>query len=237
MELARSTFRTAFEHGRHRFWFLLTTALIVFIPLGLLETISHGVEINTDDGIDPIDLLRAVSIALAALLGEVFYAGTIASVVAKGPEFEPTFGGLIRSIPWLTIIAIDLIFAFSVAFGLVALFIPGLYIYGRWVLAATLADIDHVRTREALRRSAALTKGHRVVVVTVLFAVMIVSEILSEAFQHVIEALEGEDLVAEWISASGSAIILSPIFALLCAAFVIELRARKAPAAPETSAL
>ena len=231
MELARATLRTAITHGRHRFWFLLTTALILFVPLGLLESLSHGVEIDTDDGVDPIDLIKGFSIALAALLGEVFYAGTVASVVAKGPEFEPRARDLIRTIPWLTIIAIDVIFAFSVAFGLVLLFIPGLYIYGCWVLAATIADIDHVGTREALRRSARLTKGHRVVVVGVLFTVMFFSEAASEAIQHLIESIEGEDLLAEWLSAAISAIGLSPIFALLCAAFVIELRARK----PETA--
>ena len=131
--LARATFRTATQHGRRRFWFLLTTALVLFVPLGLLESIDHGIEINTDDGVDALDILAGFAIGVSALLGEVFYAGAIASVVARGPEYEPSIPELLRRIPYLTIIALDLIVAFGTAIGAVFFLLPGLWLYGSWV--------------------------------------------------------------------------------------------------------
>jgi hypothetical protein len=227
MALVKRTTATAIAHGRHRFWFLLTTALVVFVPLGLLEAVNHGIEINTDEGVHLLDLVEATAVAVTALLGEVFYAGTIASVVSRGPEYEPRAGELLRRIPFLTIIAIDLIVAFASAFGFLLLILPGLWIYGSWILGATIADIDHVGVREALRRSARLAKGHRVAIVTTLLSVTIASELLAELLQALIENFETDDFLVDWTSATLSSAVVAPFFGLMCAAFVIELRALK----------
>ena len=230
MELVRATFRTAAGRGRERFGFLLATAVIVFVPLGFLGHFDNGVEFNSDDPARWDHLLTALALTLTALLGELFYAGAVASAVAAGPEFKPTLGEMVRHTPWLVILAIDILFSFAVAFGLVLFLVPGALIYARWVLAATVADIDHVGVREGFRTSAALTKGHRWAVGGVMFAVVLVSSLIEELIQHLADVTEGHGLLADWTSGTVSAIVLSPIFALLCAAFVLELRARQAPA-------
>jgi len=235
VELVRATFRTAAGRGRERFGFLMATAVIVFVPLGFLGHFDNGVEFNSDDPARWDHLLTALALTLTALLGELFYAGAVASAVAAGPEFKPTLGEMVRHTPWLVILAIDVLFSFSVAFGLVLFLVPGALIYARWVLAATVADIDHVGVREGFRTSAALTKGHRWAVGGVMFAVVFVSSLIEELIQHLADVTEGHGLLADWTSGTVSAIVLSPIFALLCAAFVLELRARQAPAAAETS--
>jgi len=235
VELVRATFRTAAGRGRERFGFLLATAVIVFVPLGFLGHFDNGVEFNSDDPARWDHLLTALALTLTALLGELFYAGAVASAVAAGPEFKPTLGEMVRHTPWLVILAIDILFSFAVAFGLVLFLVPGALIYARWVLAATVADIDHVGVREGFRTSAALTKGHRWAVGGVMFAVVLVSSLIEELIQHLADVTEGHGLLADWTSGTVSAIVLSPIFALLCAAFVLELRARQAPAAAETS--
>ena len=235
MELARATFRTAALHGRHRFWFLLTTALVLFVPLGLLESLDHGLEINTDDGVEALDVIEGFAIAVSAMVGEVFYAGAIASVVARGPEYEPHIPELLRRIPYLTIIALDLIVAFGVAFGAIFFLLPGLWLYGSWVLAATIADIDHIGVREALRRSNRLAKGHKATIVVTLLGITIFSELIAELLRVLVETLTHEELVIDWVASTASAVLLSPLFGLLAAAFVLELRARKAPAAAEAS--
>jgi len=235
VELVRATFRTAAGRGRERFGFLMATAVIVFVPLGFLGHFDNGVEFNSDDPARWDHLLTALALTLTALLGELFYAGAVASAVAAGPEFKPTLGEMVRHTPWLVILAIDILFSFAVAFGLVLFLVPGALIYARWVLAATVADIDHVGVREGFRTSAALTKGHRWAVGGVMFAVVFVSSLIEELIQHLADVTEGHGLLADWTSGTVSAIVLSPIFALLCAAFVLELRARQAPAAAETS--
>ncbi len=143
---------------------------------------------------------RASRSRVSAMLGEVFYAGAIASVVARGPEYEPSIPELLRRIPYLTIIALDLIVAFGVAFGAVFFLLPGLWLYGSWVLAATIADIDHVGVREALRRSNRLAKGHRPTIVVTLLGVTVFSQVLAELLREVVETLTHDELVIDWVA-------------------------------------
>ena len=121
--------------------------------------------------------LGAAAIAAATLIGSLFFAGAMATTIVHADEdADPSLRWTLGQIHWRVLITIDLLFVFGAAFGIALLIVPGLIFYGRYVLAAPIADIDRTGVREAFRRSAALTKGHRIAVTAILLGVLAAGE-------------------------------------------------------------
>ena len=81
---------------------LLLLAAAVFIPIGFLDALTTGVEI---DSLDPTSLLKlaavigaVAAITMTGLLGEVFYSGAVAvSLTHPAHEEPPSIGEVARA--------------------------------------------------------------------------------------------------------------------------------------------
>ncbi len=231
MDFARASIRRAVELGRGRFWFMLKLALAIFVPLGLLGTLDALYVQGADAPENFERVVAAAIISSTTLIGTLVYAGAVASaLVHAGPDFEPTFRWVLRTTRWRTIIAIDIIFSIAVVIGLLLLIVPGILLYARWVLAAPIADIDRIGIRAAFRRSTAESKGHRLAIVSMLFALTTATGVLQSGISSLADDL-GSTFAVEWIASLISQIAVDPPYALLAVAFVLEIRHRRgAPA-------
>jgi hypothetical protein len=226
------TLKGAWERARRTFarhWRVLAIfGAAIFIPLGLVEVLAHGLdEVDVDEISDAEGwALLGVSllIIVTALLGEIFFAGVVAAAVSEthGGR-DVTLRELARSIPYGTLIAIDVLSVLGIAFGLVLLVVPGILFLGYYGLAAPVAKIEHLGIRAAFGRSRRLVRGHFPMVLGVLVTVSLIGQALSAGAAELIEGALGDSFVVEWFAASASEILSTPIWALASVALAFEL--------------
>jgi hypothetical protein len=161
-----------------------------------------------------------------ALLGEIFFAGAVAAAVSETHGGEaPTLRELARTIPYLTLIAIDVLFAVGIALAFLLLIFPAFLFLGYFGLAAPLAKIEHIGVRAAFRRSRRLVRGHVGLVLAVLVPVALGGQLLSAGVSAGLEELLGETFAAEWLGASLAELVSTPVWALAAVALTYELLA------------
>ncbi|HEX6116772.1 MAG TPA: hypothetical protein VFY99_06690 [Solirubrobacterales bacterium] len=228
------TVRGAWERARRTFarhWRVLAFfGAVIFIPLGLLEVLAHEIgEVEIDELSDTAAWVLAgvgVATVVTALLGEIFFSGVVAAAVSEAHGAQsPTLAELRRSIPYGTLIAIDLLSAIGVALGLVLLIVPALLFLGYFGLAAPMAKIEHLGVRAAFGRSRRLARGHLGLVLLILVPVSLAGQLLSAGAGEGIGELLGESFAAEWFAASASELLSTPIWALATVALAFELLA------------
>ncbi len=224
--------RTFARHWRA----LLVFSLAIFIPLGLIETIDHEL---AEVELERLSETAAWAVAgvsflvvMTALLGEIFFSGITAAAVSETHGGSvPTLRELARSIPYVTLIVIDILFAVGLAFAFVLLLVPAFFFLGYFGLAAPLAKIEHLGVRAAFRRSFRLARGHLGLVVLVLGPVAIAGQFLSSGVAQGAEEVLGESFVAEWLGASLGELVSTPAWALAAVALTYELLATEGSAA------
>jgi hypothetical protein len=235
----RPTLGGAWKRARRTFvrhWRVLAIfGAAIFIPLGLVEVIAHDFgEIELEELSDAEAWAAAgigVVLIVTALIGEIFFAGVVAAAVSETHGGDaPTLGELVRTIPYGTLIVIDLLSVIGIAFGLVLLIVPGLLFLGYFGLAAPMAKIEHLGVRAAFGRSRRLVRGHFWLVLAVLAAVSLVGQALSAGAAEGIVSLLGHSFAAEWFAASASEILSTPIWALATVALAYELLASEGSA-------
>ncbi len=222
--VARRALRTIRRHWRP----LLIIATVIFVPLGMIDVADERIG---DVEIEELSNLRAVEIAAigfvhaaTALFGEIFFAGVVAGAIAETQGGRaPTVGELISSLPYVTLIAIDVILSLAVALGLLLLVIPGVLIFGYFALAAPLAKVEHLRTRDAFRRSRRLVRGHLLLVLGILLPVILGGELIGELITEGGGDLLGESVLAEFAGAFLSEVIVTPLWAFAAVSLTYEL--------------
>jgi hypothetical protein len=212
--------RTTRRHWRS----LFLVALAIFVPVGLLEVLDHRLaeadpEVLTDVQAVEIGFVGFVH-SLTALVGEILFAGVIAAAVSETHGGRaPTLREVLRTVPYLTILAIDLLFSVGLAVGLLLLIVPGVLFFGYFAPAAPVAKIEHVGVRRAFARSFELVRGRLRLVLAVLVPVAIAGQILSGLAVE----LGGEGFVGEWIGATVAEMLTGPLWALGAVAVTYEL--------------
>lgn len=212
--------RTTRRHWRA----LFVIALAIFVPVGLLEVLDHRLaELDPEvlTGVQAVEVGFVGFVhALTALLGEIFFAGVIAAAVSETHGgHAPTIRELLRTIPYVTILAIDLLFAVGLAFGLLLLVVPGVLFFGYFAPAAPVAKIEHVGVRRAFARSRELVRGRLGLVLAVLIPVALGGQVLS----GVAVELGGDEFLGEWIGATIAEMLAGPLWALGAVAVTYEL--------------
>jgi hypothetical protein len=106
--------RQAFAVYRRRFWRVALTAMIVFVPIMLLESLlSPLLEHPEEHHIElPLWLTVTVLATLVIELAAVSFAGILDEVVGADLRNEPLPGFLdiLRDLPWLRLLLADVIF-------------------------------------------------------------------------------------------------------------------------------
>jgi hypothetical protein len=200
--------------------FLLPVALVLFVPLGLIEAwAEHTFELEAEDlnAAEVAGLLGAfVAQVAASSLGEVFYAGVVMSAVSESMEGHrrPPIKRLLRTLPYGGLIVVDILFSLGLAFGLVLLVVPGLIFFARYVLAAPLLELEHTGVRAAFRRSRQLARGHKLGLLALLGGLWLVTDLLSGLLGEGGASTLGESLTADWAIATVIELLITPVWAV-----------------------
>jgi hypothetical protein len=205
--------------------------VVIFLPVGLLEAIDHELEepLSDPDGLELGDLIEIVVAAFVfgagTLLGDVLYAGIVAAVViAERTKHEGSLGELLRELPVLRLIAVDLLLGVVVVIGFLLLIVPGLVLITWFALVAPVVKVEHSPIRAAFRRSRELVRGHFWLVFTFVIPIVIVAEALSGLAQSGMVGLLGEGFLSDWAGASLADLLTAPLYALGVVILYFELR-------------
>jgi hypothetical protein len=214
---------------------LLALGLVIFVPLGLLETVDHSLQEADVDELGDVAATAVVGGALltsiTVLLGDIFYSGVVAALVMadRDEAHHHSLGELARALPYGTLIAIDLLLVLAVAVGLVALIVPGLVLLTWFGLAAPVAEIEGRGVFASFRRSRELARRDFKRVFAVVIPVVVASQALSELAQSGTLGVLGEGFAPEWAGATLAELIATPIFALATVVLFYELRSLRSP--------
>jgi hypothetical protein len=241
----RAVLREAVAAYRAHAGLLLLTAVIVFIPIGLLEAAAHGLEHLDAEDASAAELLglagATVVIGITATLGDIFYTGVVAAVVGEhrtGVRRE--LSHIARTLPYLRLTAVDVVFALAVAIGLVLVIVPGVIVFTWFVLAAPVVEIERRGIRDAFRRSRKLVRGSFWQVLLLLAPVLIVSDEISNLLVSGGLWLLGDGFLGDWVGAVLAEALTVPPFALAAVVATHQLIAltddpRSSPRTPPRS--
>jgi len=216
---------------------LLLLAVIVFLPLGLIDALSTTLDVDAldlDSGIEIAALVAAVSALTAtSLIGEVFYSGAIAiSLTHPEGERPPPLREIARRIDYGRLIAVDLAYVAIVVVGMLLLFVPGAAAFVFLGLAGPVVEIERRGVHAALARSFHLVRGRFWTVFAVLVPIEIVGDSIGESAGHLVHDLLGDTFLATWLAESVANFLFSPIFAVAAVLLTLDLIAEKDGAAP-----
>lgn len=216
---------------------ILLLAVIVFVPLGLLNALTMNVELDSLDitnGIKLAAFALAVGVVTATgLIGEVFFSGAIAiSLTHPHGENPPGLREIARRLKYGRLIAVDLAFVAIVAAGLVLGFVPGLLAFVWLGLAGPLVELEGCSAGGALRRSLQLVRGGFWLVFWVLVPIEIVGDAVGSGLAALVHGVFGHTFVATWLAESLSDAALAPIFAVAAVLLTVDRMAAKEGSAP-----
>jgi hypothetical protein len=207
---------------------LLPLAAIVFVPLGLIHAVPvhyDTTHIDLEGAIDLVPLVLAVVVLGATgLIGEVFYAGTVAIALTHPHGGEPpSLGEVARMINYRRLIAIDLVYVLLVAVGIAVLILPGVVLYVYLGLAAPVVEIEGRSVRAAFARSLHLVRGHFWIVAAILVPLELAADAVTSAAIHVAHVLLGDSLFAEWLADTATNILFTPFYAVAAVLLTLDL--------------
>lgn len=216
---------------------LLPLALLVFVPLGLLEAISVNADLHTRDfgsGLLVFGIfVAALALVGTSLFGEIFYSGAVAVTLVHSEDGRaPSLREIARHLAWWRLLAVDLLFAAMVLVGLVLLVVPGIVLYIWFGLAGSVVEIERPGVREALRRSRELVRGHFWLVFAVLVPIELGGELVGSLATGLATAVLGHTIWAEWLAATLSNLAFTPFFAVAVVLLTVGLIAEKDGRAP-----
>jgi len=216
---------------------LLLLALIVFLPLALLDALTMNVELdalNIARGIEVAALVLAVgAITATGLIGEVFFSGAIAiSLTHPHGEDPPPLREIARRLAYGRLIAVDLAYVALVAIGLLLGLIPGLLAFVWLGLAGPVVEIEERTARGALARSMRLVRGNFWLVLWVLLPIQVIGDGIGHLLGGLVHDLLGHTFLATWLAEAVTDIALSPIFAVAAVLLTINLIAEREGSAP-----
>lgn len=144
---------------------LLIAGAVIFVPLGLIETIDATVweRIGEADEIGALDAIEIAAIGsvhvLGSLLGEVIFAGVVtASVLAERRGGGTSLRASIAELSKLRLALADLAYTLAVVLGLLLLIVPGLVFIVWYSLLAPVIEVENRPLRAAFSRSRELVR-------------------------------------------------------------------------------
>jgi hypothetical protein len=211
---------------------LLLLAVVVFLPLGLLDALAAEVSVdalNFGNGLKVAAAAGAtLGLAVTGLLGEVFYSGAVA-VSLTNPEHEhaPPIREVARRLDYRRLIIVDVLYVAVVAVGMVLVFIPGLLVFVWFGLSGPVVEIEKRTVRGAFTRSFHLVRHNFWTVLLVLGPIEIIGDSGGHALVGLVHNLLGHSLIATWLAESASNIVLTPILAVAAVQLTLDLIAQK----------
>ena len=216
---------------------ILVLALIIFLPLGLIDALTVNVDLESVDltsGIKVAAVVLGVAVlTTTGLLGEIFFSGAIAlSLTHPHGDSPPPLREIARNIKYGQLVLVDVGFVVIVSVGLLLGVVPGLLAFVFLSLAGPVVEMEHRGAWDALKRSAHLVRGSFWFVFWVVVPVEVAGDAIGKGVAGLVHGLLGESFVGEWLAVGLSGVVLSPVFAVGAVLLTVELIARKEGTAP-----
>jgi hypothetical protein len=214
----------------YRDWWsgILLLAVVVFVPLGLIDAAAAQVEVDSldiDSAVKALALLAtAGAVTTTGLLGEVFYAGAV-SISLTDPEGDrpPRLSHIARRISYWRLIVLDVVYVVIVAIGLLFLILPGAAAFVFFGLSGPAVEVEERTVRGALARSYRLVRTDFWLVFWVLVPIELTGDALGSGAEHLAHDLLGDTFFSTWLSEAVSNIVLSPLFAIAAVLLLTRL--------------
>jgi hypothetical protein len=216
---------------------LLLLATIVFLPLGLLDSVSTALDVDSldlDTGMEIAALVAVIgALTATSLIGEVFYSGAVAiSLTHPQHERPPSLREIARRLDYRRLIAVDLVYVLLVVIGLLLFVVPGVLAFVWLGLAGPVVELERHSVRGALRRSWELVRGRFWTVLLVLGPIEIVGDAVGELLGGAVHSALGHSFAAVWLADFVANVFLTPIFAVAAVLLTLDLIAEKDGAGP-----
>jgi hypothetical protein len=210
---------------------LLLIGAIVFVPLGLLDaTVGRIGAIGSaaDNGITIAAVLALLLVqVVVGLVGEVFYSGAVANLIALTREGDrPSLRTLAARLAYGRLIAVAVLYDITVAVGLLAFVVPGVFLFTSLALAAPLVELQGCSVRKAFARSRRLVRGRFWRVLAVLGPITLASQSLDDAVRALGHHIVGHGLVADWFADAATSILVYPLYAVAAVLITLQLLGR-----------
>jgi hypothetical protein len=216
---------------------ILALALVVFVPLGLLDAVTANVDVGALDltsGLEVAALALAVgAITATGLLGEIFFSGAVAiSLTHPHGEKPPPLREIAARVKYGPLLVVDLVFVATVALGLLLGIVPGLLAFVFLGLAGPSVEIEEESPLGALRRSFQLVRGHFWLVFWILVPIEVAGDGIGYGLALLVHHRFGETLLASWLAEALANVVLSPVFAVAAVLLTVDLIAARDGTAP-----
>lgn len=205
--------KQAWNLYRKHFGLIAAVVVCIWLPMELFSSYMNYFVF------DPEDMRRSfkLSQAIDNFIGIIATAGVIAVGYTTSLENRPSFGNAMSTGArcWLRMWWTRLLFGIAIALGLIAVIIPGIYLFVRLALIEPVVVCERISGITAMRRSFELTRGHfwQLVCLGLIYVVVMISVSVCTILPTFIQALD------HWlIDASASLICdLVGVFGTLCA--------------------
>jgi hypothetical protein len=201
--------------GRHLATFL-TLTLIVVAPIVIAVDGGWGGGLADGGDADPSTAAGGVSLALGVIVIPPLVTALHVAVVqglARGEE--PTVGAALRTAAPRLAAAVGAValYSIAVAFGLVLLIVPGVWLGVRWYFGAQAAVVDRLGAAHALRRSAQVVERRWWRTFGVLLAFGLLTGIMGTAVGAIVREIDNGAIY------TASTVLLQAVFLSLTAIF------------------
>jgi hypothetical protein len=220
---------------RHQVSVLLPGALIVFLPVAIINALIRSNAVR-GGGVGIIFSLIAILIQLVAIY---LFQGMVVQLVRdiQDGRRDSSVGQLFQSaVPVLgTLILAGILAGFGITIGLILLIIPGLFLLTIWALIAPVIVVERTGLGGAFSRSRELVRdnGWRVfAVLAILFVIQFVATLILTA---IIVALS-RSVIGGAVAQLIAYVLIAPLSALAAATMYFELGRIKAAAPAATGA-
>jgi hypothetical protein len=213
----------------YRDWWasILLLAVVVFVPLGLIDAAAAQVDLDSldvDSGLKLFALVAAAgAVTTTGLLGEVFFAGAISVSLTLPEDRPPRLGEIARHLKYGRLIVLDVVYVILVAVGLLLIVVPGVAAFVFLGLAGPAVEVEEQTVWGALRRSFQLVRSDFWLVFWVLVPIELAGDALGSAAEHYAHELLGDTFFSTWLSEAGSNVVLSPVFAIAAVLLLTRL--------------
>jgi len=160
----RSLVRSALANYRDDFWRIAALAIVVFVPLSLVQTyVEWAAGAYAELGDDSVRIaVLAITLAgtSAAIFGITFFAGALDRMVGAGRfgHEDMPLKVVLRTLPYRRLILANLVVLAVVEVGFLLLVVPGAIAMTLLAIVGPLVNIEGHSVREALRHSVRLVR-------------------------------------------------------------------------------
>ena len=223
-------FERIFEIYREQFTLLIPAALVLFIPVAILNGLLH-----TSGGV-----LVALASTAIALVATYWYQGMVVEAVVDilDGRRDHTVGSLFSSAsPFLgRLIGAGLLATLIIIIGFILIIVPGLIALTFLAVVAPAVVIDRLGVTDALRRSRALVSDNAWRVFGVIVVLFLITAVISGVLSAIGGSISDDSFVGFALADLIGRVLLSPLSAIAATVMYVELRRVKGEPLTQDSA-